>query len=119
MAEEIKEATEEVRRIIPSVDIYETEDDVVLVADVPGVSKENLHLDIDKDELTISGLFPGHNGGGKRLIDEFVYGEYRRTFTLGDTVDREKIVAKLEDGILRLTLPKYEKVKPRKIAIEA
>ncbi len=118
MAEEAREVTEEVRQIVPPVDIYETGDDVVLIADVPGVTKENLKLDIDKDELTISGAFAEHNGGGKRLIDEFAYGEYRRTFTLGDTVDREKIAARLEDGILTLTLPKIERVKPRKIAIE-
>ncbi len=118
MAEETREVTEEVRRIVPLVDIYETDNDVVLVADVPGVTKEGLTLDVDKDELTISGAFAEHNGGGKRLIEEFVYGEYRRTFTLGDIVDREKIAAKLEDGILTLTLPKIERVKPRKIAIE-
>ncbi len=119
MAEEIREVTEEVRRIVPPVDIYETDNDVILVADVPGVTKKGLKLDIDKDELTISGTFAEHNGDGKRLVDELVYGEYRRTFTLGDTVDREKIAARLEDGILTLTLPKIERVKPRKIAIEA
>ena len=118
MAEEIREVTEEVRCIVPPVDIYETENDVILLADVPGVTKENLHLDINEDELTIRGSFPEHNGDGKRLMDELVYGEYRRTFTLGDTVDREKIAARLENGILTLTLPKHEKVKPRKIAIE-
>ena len=118
MAEEKKELAKEVRRIVPPVDIYETADDVILVADVPGVTKENLQLDIDKDELTIRGIFLKPDAGGEKLIDECVYGEYNRTFTLGDTIDKEKIAAKLSDGVLTLTLPKQERVKPKKIAIE-
>jgi HSP20 family protein len=117
MAEEAKELAEETRRITPPVDIYETENDVILVADIPGVGKENLTLDTDDDELTISGTFAEKERSGERLIDECAYGEYRRTFTLGDTIDREKIAAKLEDGVLTLTLPKHEKTKPRKIEI--
>ena len=118
MVEENTELAEDVRRIIPPVDIYETENDVVLIADVPGVSKKNLLLDMDDHELTIKGAFEKQNGVGKKLIEDYVHGEYRRTFTLGDTIDREKITAKLENGVLTLTLPKHEKVKPRKIAIQ-
>ena len=118
MAEEKKELEENLRRIVPPVDIYETENDIVLVADLPGVSKDSLKLDTESDELTITGVFKGQDTDGQKLIDECVYGEYSRTFTLGDTIDREKIKAKLEDGVLTLTLPKHEKVKPRKIAIE-
>jgi HSP20 family protein len=117
MAEETKELAQEVRRITPPVDIYETDNDVILVADIPGVGKKNLTLDIDDDELTISGTFEEIKSDGEKLIDECVYGEYRRTFTLGDIIDREKIAAKLEDGVLTLTLPKHEKTKPRKIEI--
>ena len=118
MAEEKKELAKDVRRIVPPVDIYETSNDVILVADVPGVPKEKLQLDIDKDELTIRGAFEEQNNGGEKLIDECIYGEYSRTFTLADTINREGITAKLDNGVLTLTLPKHEKVKPRKIAIE-
>ena len=118
MAEEMEESAKDVRRIIPPVDIYETSDDVVLLADVPGLAKEKLQLDIDKDQLTISGTFEEEDTGGEKLIDECIYGEYYRTFTLGDTIDREKIKVKLGDGLLTLTLPKHEKVKPKKIQIE-
>ena len=118
MAEEKKESAKDIRRIVPPVDIYETSNDVILVADVPGVTKGTLRLDIDKDELTISGTFEEQDSGGKKLIDKCIYGEYRRTFTLADTIDREKITAKLDNGVLTLTLPKHEKVKPRKIEIE-
>ncbi len=119
MAEERKELAKELRRLVPPVDIYETENDVTLVADIPGVAKENLKLDIDDDELTIRGTFEEQDTSGEKLIDECVYGEYARTFVLGDTIDREKITAKLDKGVLTLTLPKHERVKPRQIAIES
>lgn len=118
MAEESKKTTEEARRIIPPVDICETDGEVILVADLPGVAKNDLQLDIDEAELTIRGDLEEQNRGGEKLVDECVHGEYRRTFTLGDTIDKEKITAKLENGVLTLTLPKHEKVEPRKIAIE-
>ena len=118
MAEEKKELTGDVRRIVPSVDVYETPNEVVLLADVPGLSKEALQLDVEDDEVTISGTFEGKDGDGEKLIAEYAYGEYRRTFILADTIDREKITAKIEDGVLTVTLPKKEKVKPRKIKIE-
>jgi HSP20 family protein len=117
MAEETKEVARELRRITPPVDIYETDNDVILIADIPGVGKKNLTLDVNDDELTIIGTFEGVEGDGKKLIDECIYGEYRRTFTLGDMIDREKIAAKLENGVLTLTLPKHERTKPRKIEI--
>lgn len=118
MAEEKKELTENARRIVPPVDIYETDNDVILVADVPGVTKETLSLNIEQDELTIRGTFEKKDNGGDKLIDECIYGEYHRTFTLGDLIDQGKIAAKLENGVLTLTLPKHERVKPRKIEIE-
>lgn len=118
MAEEEKESTKELRRIVPPVDIYETSSDVTLVADVPGLTKDKLHIDIEEDELTIKGALEEPESAGKKLINECIYGEYYRAFTLGDIIDRGKIAAKLDNGVLILTLPKVEKVKPRKIAIE-
>lgn len=118
MAEEKEKPAENLRRLAPRVDIYETPDSVVLLADMPGVTKEDLQLDINEDELAIRGAFEEQNSDGEKLIAERVYGEYYRSFTLGDTINREKIIAKLDNGVLTLTLPKQEKVKPRKISIE-
>jgi len=118
MVEEQAKPTNEVRRLIPPVDIYETENDVILVADMPGVAKENLQLGVDNDELTISGLFLEPEATGKMLVNECLYGNYKRTFTLSDVIAQDKITAKLDDGVLTVTLPKNEKVKPRKIMIE-
>ena len=117
MAEEGKESTKELRRIVPPVDIYETDNDVVLVADLPGLPKEKLQVDMDNDELTIRGTFEEGDSGGEKILGECIYGEYYRAFTLGDVIDRGKITAKLDNGVLTLTMPKVEKVKPRKIAI--
>ena len=118
MADAKEGLAKDTRRIIPPVDIYETPNDIMLVADVPGLAKERLRLDIDKNQLTISGATEQKETCGKKLVYECIPGEYHRTFTLGDTIDREKIRAKLGDGVLTLTLPKLEKVKPRKIQIQ-
>jgi len=120
MTEEKDKTTDEVKQIIPPVDIYETENDVILIADMPGVTKENLQVDVDNDELTISGLFlEQKTDGGKKLINECYYGKYARTFALSDVIAQDKITAKLDDGVLTVTLPKQERAKPKKITIEA
>ena len=86
-----------------------------MLANFQGLIEQPIQL--LKIVLTIIGAFAEKEGEGAKLIDERIYGEYRRTFTLGDVIDREKISAKLEDGVLTLTLPKHEKTKPRKIEI--
>jgi len=107
------------KRIVPPVDIYEASNEVFLIADMPGVKKEDLYLNIENDELTISGKFDGPAEDGKKLISECIYGNYFRTFTLSETIDQSKVSAKLENGVLTVTLPKLEKAKPKKITIEA
>lgn len=118
MPDEKIEASKEMRKIIPPVDIYETSDEVFLIADMPGVSKDNLQLNIENDELTISGIFEETASEGKKLINECLYGNYYRTFALSDTIDQGRITAKLDNGVLTVILPKHEKVKPKKIEIE-
>lgn len=106
------------RYLTPAVDIYETKDDVVLLVDLPGVSKDGLSLNITKDELTIKGeMNKGISKDEELLYGEMNYGDYYRGFTLSDVLDREKVSAKLENGVLELTLPKAERVKPREIPI--
>jgi len=118
MPDEKVETSDEMRKIIPPVDIYETSDEVFLIADMPGVSKDKLRLNIENDELTISGIFEEPASEGEKLIKECLYGNYYRTFTLSDTIDQGRITAKLDNGVLTVTLPKHEKVKPKKIEIE-
>ncbi|RPI94929.1 MAG: Hsp20/alpha crystallin family protein [Spirochaetales bacterium] len=105
--------------IVPPADIYETVDEYVIRADMPGTRRENLDITLEKNQLDIYGRLDEELTSEENLK----YGEYRlynyhRTFVVGDGIDREKINATLENGVLTLTLPKSEKLKPRKIEIK-
>jgi HSP20 family molecular chaperone IbpA len=105
--------------IVPPVDIYEDGDLVTLFADLPGVSKENLEVQIDKDTLKITGKRATANETATQVYyDEIPYRDYYRAFTIGEEIDREKITASMNNGVLKLTLPKHEKSKPKRIEIK-
>ncbi len=91
----------------PNVDIYETDDRYVLIADVPGAGEDDIELSIEKDILTIEAKVdePDHEGYENRWRGYGV-GDWRRNFRLSDTVGREDIDAVVKDGVLRVTLPK-------------
>jgi len=101
----------------PAVDIYETEEAITLLADFPGVTKDKLDIHLEERQLTITGLVDepriGHN-----ITTEYGIGGYTRSFRIGDTIDRERITASLKDGVLSLTLPKADRIKPRRIDIK-
>lgn len=101
----------------PAVDIYDTEKELVLLADMPGVNTEQVEVDLRDDTLTILGRLVGNSGDGQPLLTEYEVGNYFRTFKLTQVVDRSKISASLSDGVLKLVLPKVEKAVPRKIPI--
>ncbi len=116
------ERTKNSKVFMPKVDIYETKETIVLTADVPGVDENSVNVILDKDVLTISGTVeqPAAQGKGRRLYyAEYDVGDYQRTFTLSEDVDREKIDAVVKNGVLRLVLDKAEPVKAKKIAIKA
>ena len=113
------EATRRVRPMVPPVDIYEDDEGIVLLADMPGVPKEKLELKIDKNVLHIRGEIAQIAGEDVTpLYAEFVGKEYYRAFTLGPEVEQDKIQASMSGGVLRLVLPKVEAEKPRKIEIK-
>jgi len=104
--------------LTPEVDIYETKDEYVLEAEMPGVAKEGLELILDGHVLTIVGKREHDMPKGSSLV----YGEsnpydYRRVFELDPAIDTGKINAKMEQGILCVRLPKAERVKPKKIHV--
>lgn len=102
----------------PSVDIFETETALTVLADLPGVTQANLDIDLHEDVLSIVGhIEEDHEPGENVLLKEYETGQYIRKFTLSEVIDQEKIQAELLDGVLRLTLPKVEKAKPRKIQV--
>ncbi|MRR14834.1 MAG: Hsp20/alpha crystallin family protein [Deltaproteobacteria bacterium] len=116
-------ATERIRNVktfVPRVDIYENKDSLFLVADMPGVDEKTVDIELEKNILTITGRTEnGRIKDGTMMYSEYEIGDYERVFTLSDEIDRERIVATVKNGVLRLELPKAERVKPKKIAIQA
>lgn len=103
----------------PEVDIFENEQEITLLADIPGVKAENLTIDLRDNTLTLIGDVEGAVGNAeKRILTEYETGKYYRQFTLPELVDQSKIDAKLTDGVLRLRLPKVEEATPKKIKIK-
>ncbi len=103
----------------PTVDIFEDDQALTLVADMPGVPKENLTIDLRDDVLTITGAPSVSMPQEETLIlQEFEIGKYFRQFTLSEMINQEQIEAKISNGVLRLTLPKVGPAQPKKIRIE-
>ena len=104
----------------PAVDIFETDAEIALLADLPGVNSENLSIDLNDGVLTLTGdIEPYENPDEEDLMIEYEVGKYYRQFTLSDIIDQNKIEANLNDGVLRLRLPKAEKAQPRKIEVKS
>ena len=102
----------------PPIDIFETEQGLVLRADLPGVTTDSLELQVQDNKLTLFGRVQGDLPEPSRLAhQEYHVGDFLRSFILSDDVDHERITAKLNDGVLELTLPRAEKTKPRKIQV--
>ncbi len=113
------ESTRNAPVFIPAVDILETEHDLTLLADMPGVPLDRVDIDLEGDQLTIRGSVLQENGAGRVLLKEYAVGDYYRQFTLSSDIDREKIQATIKDGVLRLVLPKAEAAKPRRIEVKS
>ena len=101
----------------PAVDIFETEEAITLLADLPGVDKEQLDINVEDRQLTVTGLVKEPEDRLQPVYTEYGIGGYTRSFKLGDTVDQSKISASLKDGVLELVLPKADRLRPRKIEI--
>ncbi|MDD4356543.1 MAG: Hsp20/alpha crystallin family protein [Smithellaceae bacterium] len=116
-------ATERIRNVktfAPRVDIYENKESLFLLADMPGVDEKTVDIELEKNVLTIIGRVDnGRVNDATMMYSEYEIGDYERVFTLSDEIDRDKIVATVKNGVLRLELPKTEKVKPKKIVIKA
>lgn len=119
---EKQEAREEVTRAgrtyVPQVDIYETRDGLWLWADMPGVDENSLNVHLDDGVLTIEGQVGLKDYDDVTpLYTEYNIGNYVRRFTLSNDVDSDRIVARMQNGVLSLEIPKAERAKPRRIAI--
>ena len=103
--------------IAPDVNIYETKDGYVLEADMPGVSKEGLQITLEGSEIILAGRQNREPAPGERLFRERRPADFRRVFELDPAIDTGRITARMHQGVLTLTLPKSEQVRPRKIAV--
>ena len=108
---------DESRYLVPPVDIYETEDQLTVIADLPGVSKENVDIRVENNVLTIKGAVD-RESPGESLYREFDLARYYRQFQLSDEVDVEKISAECKNGVLTIVLPKRESSKPKQVEVK-
>jgi HSP20 family molecular chaperone IbpA len=106
--------------VVPPVDVFENESGITLLADLPGVSRDRLGVRVDGDTLLVEAT--ATTAGPKEM--QLVYGEaqypsYRRQFTLSRELDASRIEAVLKDGVLKLSIPKLDEAKPRRIEVSA
>jgi HSP20 family molecular chaperone IbpA len=112
------EKTRELKTATPSVDIYENDNEILLYADMPGVHKDNVTVNIENGKLSISGVRRLEYQGVSKWA-EFMDVEYVRSFSIPQSIKVEDVAAKLKDGVLTLHLPKSEAAKPRLIEVTA
>jgi HSP20 family molecular chaperone IbpA len=105
---------------VPRADIYETNGHIIVVTDLPGVDENSVEITLEKNILTINGYVEPEQPENYNLAySEYCVGDYERSFTLSNEIDRDKIEATVKDGILRLRLAKVGPAKTRKIAVKA
>ena len=105
--------------MLPPVDVIEDTLGITLYADLPGVPKDKLHVRVDADALTIEGEVSLPMAGNLEPSHvEVQISRYQRTFTLGKELDSEKVAAEFRNGVLKLSIPKFEHAKPRKIEVQ-
>lgn len=109
---------EETRYLVPPVDIYETDDGLNVIVDMPGVSKDNISVRVDNGILTLQGKVSGQTDTSQWRHREYVIPGFYRQFELGEAMDQEKISANLKHGVLCVHLPKAEAAKPKQVPIE-
>ena len=114
-----QEATIPARAFIPTADIYEDEDELTLILEMPGVDKGNVEVSVEGGVLRVGGRLDFSKYQGLQpLYTEYNFGHYSRSFTLSNQIDQDKIAAEMKDGVLSLKLPKVEQAKPRTIQVK-
>ena len=113
-----EEKTAPGRYYVPYADIYETDEALSVVMEMPGVEKEDLNVALENDVLRVDGRIDfSKYEGMEPVYTEYNVGHYMRSFALSSKIDQERISAQLDDGVLTLKLPKSEKAQPRRISI--
>ena len=106
-----RETLSQKKTLTPAVDVFENADELLLVADLPGVTSDHLHVVLDRDHLTIEGTQVGSPGRDETF--------YKREFTVAQDLDSANVAAEMKNGVLTVHLPKSAKSKPRQIQVRA
>jgi HSP20 family protein len=113
-----QESTVPARVFLPDTDIFETEQALTILVEMPGVSKDSVEVGVENDVLTITGRIDFSKYEGLQpLYTEYNIGNYRRSFQLSSKIEQDGIKAVLEEGVMTLVLPKAEKARPRRITV--
>jgi HSP20 family protein len=114
-----EETTIPARVFLPNADIYETQNELKVVLEMPGIEKKNVEINLEDDVLHVeSRLDLSKYAGLQPLYTEYNVGHYARSFQLSSKIDQSKIAAEMKNGVLSLTLPKVEEAKPRTIQVK-
>ena len=117
--EKAQEQTRSMRAFLPTADIYETEDALTVVLEMPGVDRDNVEVNVENGVLTVEGRINfGKYEGLQPIYSEYNIGPYRRSFRISSRVDQDNIRAELRDGVISLVLPKAAEAKPRRIEVK-
>jgi HSP20 family molecular chaperone IbpA len=118
--EKAQEQTRPLRAFLPTADIFETEEALAVVLEMPGVDRNNIDVNVDNGVLTIEGRIEFNKYEGLQPIySEYNIGPFRRSFRISSQIDQDKIKAEMRDGVITLTLPKAEEAKPRRIEVRS
>jgi len=114
------ERTRSRRSFVPRADIYETENEIIVLTDIPGANEETVDITLEKNILSITAYVDAAIPSGFDIAyAEYEEGDYQRSFRLSDEIDRDKIEAVVNEGVLRLRLPKSQGAKTKKIAVKS
>ena len=113
------ERTRARRCFVPKADIYETDHEIIVLADIPGANEKKVDITLEKNILSISATIePVRTNGYELTYAEYEEGDFQRSFRLSDEIDRDKIEASVRDGVLQLRLPKAQGAAARKITVQ-
>ena len=119
MIPEETERTRECQCFIPRADIYEVDEDIIVMMDMPGINENAIDITLEKNVLNVKGFAQMDNREGYSLVfAEYETGDFERSFRISDSIDQEHIEAIFKNGVLKLTLPKAEEAKTRKIEVK-
>jgi HSP20 family protein len=118
--EKAEEATTPTRAFLPTADIFETEDALTVVLEMPGANKDDIDVSVENGVLTVEGKINFSKYEGLQPVySEYNIGPFRRSFRISSRIDQDKINAEMRDGVITLILPKAEEAKPRKIKVKS